>query len=112
MTRADWIRLVWLGLVGHCLYQYLFVGGLAKTSVANGALLVSATPIVITLFSSIGGKERIGALHWAGTLLSLLGIYIVVGRDAHAERRVAERRPDADGSRGVLGGCTRSARGR
>jgi drug/metabolite transporter (DMT)-like permease len=83
VTRSDWIRLVWLGVVGHCLYQYLFVGGLAKTSVANGALLVSATPVVITLFSSISGKERIGALHWAGTLLSLLGIYIVVGRGAH-----------------------------
>src|SRR3982750_3831607 len=36
VTRADWIRLTWLGLIGHCLYQYLFVGGLAKTSVANG----------------------------------------------------------------------------
>ena len=83
VTRADLIRLAWLGLVGHCFYQYLFVGGLAKTSVANGALLVSATPVVITLLSTIGGKERIGALHWAGTLLSLLGIYIVVGRNAH-----------------------------
>ena len=38
--------------------------------------------MVITLLSTIGG-ERIGALHWAGTLLSLLGIYIVVGRGAH-----------------------------
>lgn len=83
VTRADWIRLAWLGLVGHCLYQYLFIGGLAKTSVANGALLVSATPVVITLFSAFGGKERIGALHWAGTLVSLFGIYIVVGRGAH-----------------------------
>ena len=62
VTRADWIRLAWLGLIGHCLYQYLFVGGLAKTSVANGALLVSATPVVITLLSSLSGKERIGAL--------------------------------------------------
>ncbi len=93
VTRADWVRLVWLGLVGHCLYQYLFVGGLAKTSVANGALLVSATPVVITLFSSIGGKERIGALHWAGTLLSFLGIYLVVGRGAHVSE--ASLRGDA-----------------
>ena len=82
VTRRDWIRLTWLGLVGHCFYQYLFVGGLARTSVANGALIVSSTPIVITLFSTITGKERIGALHWAGTLLSFLGIYIVVGRGA------------------------------
>ena len=84
VTRADWVRLVWLGLVGQCLYQYLFVGGLARTSVANGAVLVSSTPIVITFLSTITGHERPSALHWAGTLLSLLGVYIVVGHGAHA----------------------------
>lgn len=83
VTGRDWVRLAWLGLVGHCLYQYLFIGGLAKTSVANGALIVSSSPIVITLFSTVLGKERLGALHWAGTLLSFLGIYLVVGRGAH-----------------------------
>jgi drug/metabolite transporter (DMT)-like permease len=83
VTGRDWMQLAWLGLVGHSLYQYLFVGGLARTSVANGSLLVSATPVVITVLSTIRGEERIGALHWAGTLLSLLGIYIVVGRGAH-----------------------------
>lgn len=83
VTRSDWLRLAWLGLIGHCLYQYLFVGGLARTSVANGALIVSSTPIVITFFSSLSRRERPGRLHWAGTLLSLAGIYIVVGRGAH-----------------------------
>jgi drug/metabolite transporter (DMT)-like permease len=83
VTRADWLRLAWLGLIGHCAYQYLFVGGLARTSVANGALIVSSTPIVITCLSSLSRHERPGLLHWAGTLLSLLGIYIVVGRGAH-----------------------------
>src|SRR5262249_12910571 len=82
VTRGDWLRLAWLGLVGHCLYQYLFVGGLARTSVANGALLVSFTPIVITVLSTIAGRDRPGPLHWARTVLSLLGIYIVVGRGA------------------------------
>src|SRR5262245_53459041 len=84
VTRDDWIRLAALGLVGHFLYQFLFVGGLARTSVANGALIVSLTPIVITFVSTVTGKERTGVLHWAGTLLSFLGIYIVVGRGAHA----------------------------
>ena len=83
VTRRDWLRLAWLGLVGHFLYQYLFVGGLARSSVANGALLVSFTPIVITFLSTIAGHDRPGVLHWAGTLLSLLGIYIVVGHGAH-----------------------------
>jgi len=83
VTRDEWIRLAVLGLVGHCLYQYLFVGGLAQTSVANGALIISLTPVVITLASAIGGTERVGALHWAGTALSLAGIYLVVGQGAH-----------------------------
>lgn len=80
VTFPDWLRLAWLGLVGHCAYQYLFIGGLARTSVANGALIVASSPIVITLLSTVMGKERIGALHWVGTVLSFLGIYIVVGR--------------------------------
>ena len=82
VTRRDWVRLAWLGLIGHFLYQFLFVGGLARTSVANGALLVSSTPIVITILSTIAGHDRPGVLHWAGTLLSLAGIYIVVGHGA------------------------------
>lgn len=83
VTRDDWIRLAAIGLVGHGLYQYLFVGGLARTSVANSALIISMTPMVITLASAVGGRERIGALHWTGTILSLAGIYLVVGRGAH-----------------------------
>jgi drug/metabolite transporter (DMT)-like permease len=83
VMRDEWIRLAAIGLVGHGIYQYLFVGGLARTSVANSALIISMTPMVITLASAVGGKERIGALHWIGTVLSLAGIYLVVGRDAH-----------------------------
>jgi drug/metabolite transporter (DMT)-like permease len=83
VTSDDWARLILLGLVGHCIYQYLFVGGLARTSVANGSLIISLTPVVITLASAVGGREHIGALHWAGTLLSLAGIYLVIGRGAH-----------------------------
>ena len=83
ITRDEWIRLAGVGLVGHCLYQFLFAGGLARTSVANGSLIISLTPVVITFVSAAGGQERIGALHWAGTLLSLAGIYLVVGRGAH-----------------------------
>lgn len=85
ITRDDWLRLTVLGIVGYCGYQFFFVGGLARTSVANSALIVSSTPIVITLFSSLSAHERPGRLHWAGTLLSLAGIYIVVGRGAEID---------------------------
>lgn len=83
LTRADWARLVGLGLVGHCLYQYLFIGGLARTSVANSALVISLSPVVITLLTVIVDREAVGVRHWIGTILSVVGIYIVIGRGAH-----------------------------
>ena len=82
VTRGDWIRLAALGLVGHSLYQYFFISGLARTSVANSSLLIATTPVLIALLTAAGGHDRIRPLHWAGTLLSLAGIYAVVGHGA------------------------------
>jgi drug/metabolite transporter (DMT)-like permease len=80
MTRRDWLELAALGLVGHFLYQYFFIGGLALTTVANSSLMLATTPVVIAIISAALGYEQVGARHWAGAALSLLGIYIVVGR--------------------------------
>ena len=79
ITRADWVSFAALGVIGHAGYQYLFIGGLALTTVANSSLLLAATPVVIAVISAILGEERIAPLHWAGAALSLVGIYIVVG---------------------------------
>jgi drug/metabolite transporter (DMT)-like permease len=87
MTGRDWAELTALGLVGHFMYQYLFIGGLALTTVANSSLLLAATPMVIALLSAALGYERIGARHWAGVALSMLGIYVVVGRGVNVSGR-------------------------
>src|SRR5512145_2785643 len=66
LTRRDWLWLVGLGVVGHSLYQYFFIGGLARTSVANSSLMLAATPVVIALFTAVIGQERVSPLHWVG----------------------------------------------
>lgn len=76
----DWLGLVGLGLVGQGLYQYWFVGGLAATSVSNAALILAFTPVLIGLIGAALGIERVTSMHWLGALLSLAGIYLVVGR--------------------------------
>lgn len=81
-SRRDWWTLAWLGLVGHFTYQVLFIGGLARTSVANSSLIIAASPVVIAVASAILRHERIGRLHWVGAVLSVVGIYLVVGRGA------------------------------
>ena len=80
MSGRDWLGLAALGLVGQCLYQYLFVGGLAATSVSNAALILAFTPVLIAMVSAAIGEERVTTVHWLGALLSLGGIYLVVGR--------------------------------
>jgi drug/metabolite transporter (DMT)-like permease len=79
MTRRDWLGVLGLGIVGHFFYQYFFVGGLARTTVANSSLMLAATPVVIALLSAALGQERISKLHWLGAALSIAGIYTVIG---------------------------------
>jgi drug/metabolite transporter (DMT)-like permease len=82
ITRRDWWWLVGLGVVGHSLYQYFFIGGLARTSVANSSLMLGATPVVIAVANAVLGIDRITRLHWVGAMLSVAGIYAVVGSGA------------------------------
>ena len=82
VTRHDWYALAGLALVGHVLYQLCFVGGLARTSVSNSALILAMTPVAIAAINVIRGYERVGPWHWLGALLSIGGIYLVVGRGA------------------------------
>lgn len=81
LTRNDWLQLLFLGLVGTFLYQFCFVGGVRRTSVGNGSLIVGTSPIVIALMSSIAGHERIAPVRWAAIVIALLGLYFVVGHD-------------------------------
>lgn len=82
LTAADWKRLAFLGLVGHCLYQLAFLGGVARTSVANSALIFGCTPVIVAIMASIAGHERLTVVRWLGAALSFAGIYAIVGHRA------------------------------
>ncbi len=82
VTGRDWLGLLGLGVVGQCMYQYCFIAGLSQTSVANSALLVAVTPVLIALTTALSGEASVGWTHWAGAALSVAGVYIVVGLGA------------------------------
>jgi drug/metabolite transporter (DMT)-like permease len=77
--RAEWMRIGALSIVGHFLYQYLFIGGLARTSASNSSLIFGCTPALVALASAWLGHEHVSATRWAGVLLSMAGVYLVVG---------------------------------
>jgi len=82
LTRSDWMRIAALGLIGHLLYQLAFVAGVSRTTASNSALIFGTTPIAVALLSALAGHEHVPAVRWLGAALSMLGIYIVVGRQA------------------------------
>ena len=81
-ARADWRRIALLGIVGHFFYQLAFVAGVSRTSASNAAVIFGATPVAVALLAALAGHERVHLTRWMGAALSLLGIYIVVGRRA------------------------------
>jgi drug/metabolite transporter (DMT)-like permease len=79
LTAADWRRLALLGLVGHLFYQLCFLAGVARTSVANSSLIFGCTPVAVALMAAVAGHDRLTRTRIAGAVLSLAGIYAIVG---------------------------------
>jgi len=86
VERGDRGRVVFLGLIGGTFYQMLFVSGVPMTSVANTGLIFGLTPVAVSIFSSVVGHEELPWTRWAGGLLSVVGLYFVVGAGAAVTR--------------------------
>ena len=82
VARADWAALALLGIVGHFVYQLLFMAGIARTTASNSALIIGCSPVAVSVASALAGHERVPRAQWAGVLLSVVGVYLVVGTGA------------------------------
>jgi drug/metabolite transporter (DMT)-like permease len=76
--RGDGPRILFLGVVGHGLYQAVFIVGLSHTLAGNAALILSVSPAFVAIFSALFGYERIRPYQWAGIALTLAGVALVV----------------------------------
>jgi drug/metabolite transporter (DMT)-like permease len=85
-TRREWLQLAGLGFYGQFLYQLFFLNGMSRTSVANASLIIGLVPMVVALTNAALGLEKLSRAYWAGTAVSLVGMYFVVGLDAGVAR--------------------------
>jgi drug/metabolite transporter (DMT)-like permease len=76
--RGDGLKLFLLGLLGHGLYQSVFILAISLTLAGNVALILSINPAFIALFAALLGFERIRGYAWAGLGLTLAGVGLVV----------------------------------
>jgi drug/metabolite transporter (DMT)-like permease len=75
---SDRRRLLVLGLLGHTLYQVLFILGIRATTASNSAILLGLTPVFVALLSLFlsPDKPRPGA--FIGIVVSIFGVYLVL----------------------------------
>lgn len=78
LRRKDWLPILGLALLGHTIYQLLFIYGIYHTSVSNASVIMATSPIFVALLSSFSRYERVKLWTWVGVFLSFFGIYLIV----------------------------------
>jgi drug/metabolite transporter (DMT)-like permease len=87
LARADRWRLMALGLLGHCIYQVLFINGIAMTRAGTAALVVAASPAMVAIVARSAGHERLPRRAILGIALSIGGVFLVLGGSVVADGR-------------------------
>lgn len=83
--RKQIVGLLLLGVLGHGVYQGLFVEGMAHTRAGNASLVMAATPALIAILGRVLGVERVHGRGYAGIALSATGIAVVMAGTATAK---------------------------
>jgi drug/metabolite transporter (DMT)-like permease len=78
LLAADRKRLALLGLIGHTIYQVLFIQGIHATTASNSAILLGLTPAFVALLSLHFSADAPRFRTFLGIGISILGIYLVL----------------------------------
>lgn len=78
IKREHLPKIIFLSIIGHTIYQLLFIKGIDSTTASNTSLILGTSPIVISIFSSYFKHEKLKPLGWLGILLGFIGLYIVI----------------------------------
>ena len=78
LTRQDRRQIFVLGLVGLGITPILFLNGLARTTATNAAITEAMIPILVGATNHFCRLERLNGRGWAGVVLSLMGISMVI----------------------------------
>ncbi|AXI07774.1 EamA family transporter [Oceanobacillus sp. 143] len=78
VNKIDLLALVFLGVIGVFINQWSFFMGLQTADSTTSALILATTPILTGFLAAVFLKEKLTIRMLAGSLLALIGIYLVV----------------------------------
>ncbi|OUC15798.1 MAG: hypothetical protein B0A82_04880 [Alkalinema sp. CACIAM 70d] len=80
LNRSQWLGVSLMGLAGIFAYNAFFLGGLKLLPASRASLIVAFNPISVSLGSAIFYREPLSKSKILGTLISLLGVAIVIAQ--------------------------------
>ncbi|MFJ3058842.1 DMT family transporter [Herbaspirillum sp. NPDC087042] len=84
LARADYLRILVLGLMGYYLSSFLDFLGLQYISAGLERLILFLTPSFVMLIAFFFFKRKVGWIEWAALLVSYFGTVLVLQHDLHA----------------------------
>ncbi len=76
LTRRDWINLVWIGVIPVGIGMSLYHFAVANSQANEMAIIFSANPIFVLLFSKLFFKERFPLRVYIGMFLGFAGLTV------------------------------------
>jgi drug/metabolite transporter (DMT)-like permease len=78
LQPSDRVRFVVLGVIGHTLYQTLFIQGIHATSASSSAILLGLTPVFVAGLSLFFSENKPRPAAFIGIGISVFGVYLVL----------------------------------
>ncbi len=78
LEKRDVVPMLLSSLFGITLYYFFEYQGIKRTSTVNASLILAAIPILTLIVDTAAMKKRLRPLQALGSVLSLLGVYMVV----------------------------------
>ncbi|NCC23610.1 MAG: DMT family transporter [Deltaproteobacteria bacterium] len=78
LRKSEFLPVLFLALTGVFFYNRFFFTGLQTIPAGRAALIVACIPVCIAALSAVFWKERFGPVRILGTLISLVGVAVVI----------------------------------
>ncbi|MEW6455418.1 MAG: DMT family transporter [Acidobacteriota bacterium] len=78
VQKEDFIKIIFIGVVSHTVYQFVFINGINKTTASNTSIILATSPIFVSLLSSFYKHEKTHWLGWIGIFVSFFGVYLII----------------------------------
>ena len=80
LSRQQALATFGMGATGIFAYNIFFLSALAHLPASRTSLLIALSPIVTCILAAAMLGERLSATRWAGVILGLLGVWVVISR--------------------------------